>query len=71
MGNDRVRKIGGGILSEYAGTGGIGYTGESLPALNTNFDDPVALSVDLSDVYVLDDEQKSCEQLWISEGTAA
>lgn len=44
--NHRIRKIADGIITTYAGTGNAGYNGNNLPALNTNFDDPVGVAVD-------------------------
>jgi hypothetical protein len=37
-GNDRIRKVSGGVISTFAGTGITGYNGEGMPALRTNFD---------------------------------
>jgi hypothetical protein len=37
----------------------MGYNGEGLPALSTNFDEPVAVTLDSDDgvLYVVDDVQ--------------
>lgn len=45
-GNDRIRKVSGGVISRFTGTGVTGYNGEGKPAVRTNFDDPVALAID-------------------------
>jgi NHL repeat len=53
----RVRKISGGIITTFAGSGfGFGFDGDGLWPLYTAFDDPVAVAVDSKGaVYVLDD----------------
>jgi sugar lactone lactonase YvrE len=55
----RIRKVSSGIITTYAGTGIQGYNGDGLPALSTNFDDPVSLAVNpLTKVlYVGDDNE--------------
>jgi sugar lactone lactonase YvrE len=55
-----IRKVAAGKITTYAGSGSfLGYNGEGLPALNTNFDDPVALTLNSDDgvLYVVDDVQ--------------
>ncbi|MBZ5572642.1 MAG: hypothetical protein LAO09_12290 [Acidobacteriia bacterium] len=44
--NRRIRKISGGVITTYAGSGAPGYNGNNLPALSTNLDDPVGVAVD-------------------------
>jgi sugar lactone lactonase YvrE len=55
----RIRKVAGGIINTYAGTGIQGYNGNGLPALSTNFDDPLAIAVNPLNkaLYVVDDVQ--------------
>jgi trimeric autotransporter adhesin len=55
----RIRKVAGGIISTYVGTGIGGYNGNNLPALSTNLDDPIAVAVNpvTKNVYVVDDVQ--------------
>jgi sugar lactone lactonase YvrE len=55
--NVRIRKVDGtGKITTYAGTGGVGYNGDGLPALSTNLDDPIAVSVSSSGIlYLVDD----------------
>jgi sugar lactone lactonase YvrE len=55
----RIRKVAGGIISTYAGTGIAGYNGNGLPALSTNLDDPLSLAVNPvnSSLYLVDDVQ--------------
>jgi internalin A len=55
--NVRIRKVDGtGKITTYAGTGGVGYNGDGLPALSTNLDDPIAVSVNSSGtLYLVDD----------------
>jgi trimeric autotransporter adhesin len=56
-GNFRIRKVHANTISTYAGTGLQGYNGDGLPALSTNLDDPVSVTLDPSGVpYVVDDE---------------
>jgi sugar lactone lactonase YvrE len=63
-GNDRIRKVSGGVISTFAGTGITGYNGEGKPALRTNFDDPVALAIDPNGALdVLDDFQNRLRQI--------
>lgn len=57
-GNLRIRRVSAGVITTYAGTGIYGYNGDGLPALSTNFDDPVALAENLfGTLFVLDDYQ--------------
>jgi YVTN family beta-propeller protein len=52
----RVRRISGGTITSYAGTGGFGFNGDALWPLLTLFDEPIAVAVDSKGtVYVLDD----------------
>jgi sugar lactone lactonase YvrE len=55
----RIRKVSGGIIDTYAGTGIDGYNGNGLAALSTNFDDPLAVAVNPLNkaLYVVDDLQ--------------
>src|ERR1700674_43710 len=55
--NLRIRRVDStGKISTYAGTGSTGYNGNGLPALGTNLDDPVAVSVNsLGTLYLVDD----------------
>jgi sugar lactone lactonase YvrE len=54
-GNIRIRKLTAGIISTYAGSGISGFNGDG-PALSVNFDDPVAVTVNSSNMlYMLDD----------------
>jgi sugar lactone lactonase YvrE len=55
----RIRKVSGGIISTYAGTGVSGYNGNGLSALSTNFDDPLDLALNPANnaLYVVDDSQ--------------
>jgi hypothetical protein len=54
--NLRIRKVASGKISTYAGTGVSGYNGNRLPALSTNFDDPVAVILNSSGtLYLVDD----------------
>ena len=54
--NLRIRKVASGEISTYAGTGVSGYNGNRLPALSTNFDDPVAVILNSSGtLYLVDD----------------
>jgi internalin A len=57
--DNRIRKVTGGIIKTYAGTGLLGYNGNNLPALSTNFDDPIAVAVNPvnKSLYVVDDAQ--------------
>lgn len=55
----RVRKVAGGIITTYAGTGLSGYNGNAMPALSTNLDDPVNVAINPvnNSLYVVDDVQ--------------
>jgi len=58
-GDERIRKVAGGIISTYVGTGIGGYNGNNLPALSTNLDDPVDVAVNPANgvLYLVDDLQ--------------
>ncbi len=57
-GNFRVRKVSGGTISTYAGTGGKGYNGDGLASTKTNLDGPISVSVNPQGIpYVADDLQ--------------
>ena len=58
-GDERIRKVAGGTISTYAGTGIGGYNGNNLPALSTNLDDPVDVAVNPANgvLYLVDDLQ--------------
>ena len=55
----RIRKVAGGQITTYMGTGIGGYNGDNLPALSTNLDDPIAVAVNPVNklLYVVDDVQ--------------
>jgi len=55
----RVRRVAGGIITTYAGTGYGGYNGNGLAALSTNLDDPLDLAFNPLNgaLYVVDDVQ--------------
>lgn len=54
--NFRIRQVASETITTYAGTGLTGYNGDGLSALSTNFDDPVAVSVNPNGVvYMVDD----------------
>jgi len=61
----RVRKVSGGIISTYAGTGLQGYNGNGLPALSTNLDDLLSLAVNPVNkaLYVVDDLQARARKI--------
>jgi sugar lactone lactonase YvrE len=48
QGNNRIRKLSGGILTTVAGTGSVGYTGDSASALSATLNAPSAVAVDAS-----------------------
>jgi sugar lactone lactonase YvrE len=53
--NLRIRKLAGGTINTYAGTGIGGFNGDGV-ALSVNFDDPVALALNANRaLYVVDD----------------
>jgi sugar lactone lactonase YvrE len=55
-GTGRIRKIGtNGIITTIAGNGGVGYSGEGIPATNASLPSPMGLSFDASgNLYVVD-----------------
>jgi DNA-binding beta-propeller fold protein YncE len=55
----RIRKVAGGIINTYAGTGIAGYNGNGLSALSTNLDDPLSIAVNPvnKSLYLVDDIQ--------------
>lgn len=56
----RIRKVAGGVINAYAGTGVAGYNGNGLTALTTNFDDPVSVAINPVNkaLYMIDDLQE-------------
>jgi sugar lactone lactonase YvrE len=45
-GNNRVRKVSGGVITTVAGTGVVGYTGDNGPATSATLNAPSGLAVD-------------------------
>jgi trimeric autotransporter adhesin len=41
----RIRKVTGGVISTYVGTGNGGFNGDNLPVLRTNLDAPIGIAV--------------------------
>lgn len=64
-GDLRIRKVAGGIITGYAGTGIGGYNGDKLPALSTNFDDPLDMAVNPTNgiLYYTDDAQSRVRRI--------
>jgi streptogramin lyase len=57
--NIRIRKVSRGTITTYAGTGASGFNGDGLPALSTNFDSLVGVTVDPHGaVFVVDSARK-------------
>jgi len=58
-GDVRIRRVSGGIISTYAGSGNGGYNGNGLPALSTNLDDPIDVAINPANgaLYLVDDLQ--------------
>ena len=53
--NERVRKVSGGTISTVAGTGATGYAGDGGPALQAQFSNPFAITLDKAgNLYVGD-----------------
>jgi sugar lactone lactonase YvrE len=62
--NLRVRKVDLGTITTYAGTGVAGYNGDDLPALSTNFDDPVAVTLSpWGSLFLVDDATMRVRQI--------
>src|SRR5437870_3729996 len=54
-GNNTVRKISGGTITLFAGTGNFSYSGDNGPATNADLRGPIGLAVDSSgNVYIAD-----------------
>jgi uncharacterized protein (TIGR03437 family) len=54
-GNNRVRKISGGNIATFAGSGGYGYTGDNAPAANAGLANPQGLWMDgKGNLYIAD-----------------
>jgi uncharacterized protein (TIGR03437 family) len=54
-GNQRVRRISGGVITTIAGNGSPGYSGDGGPAVSAQFNNPSGLAVDAAGkVYVSD-----------------
>ena len=53
--NNRIRKVSGGILTTYAGTGPNGYSGDGGPATSAQLSQPLGLAFDAqNNLYVAD-----------------
>jgi sugar lactone lactonase YvrE len=64
LGNLRFRKISNGKINTIAGSGNFGYNGDGLPALDTNWDDAIAVAVNSHNiVYLVDDLQTRVRRL--------
>jgi sugar lactone lactonase YvrE len=62
--NLRIRKVQNTIISTWAGTGIAGYNGDGLPALSTNFDDPVAITKNtFGTIFMVDDVQSRVRKI--------
>ncbi len=44
--NNRIRKVAGGIISTFAGTGSTAYNGDNIAAASANLNGPVGIAVD-------------------------
>ena len=54
-GNNRVRKVSGGVITTVAGNGTLGYSGDNAAATSAELDDPVGVAVDGSgNIYIAD-----------------
>jgi uncharacterized protein (TIGR03437 family) len=53
-GNDRIRKVVGGIITTIAGNGTIGYTGDGGPATSAELSTPAAIAAASGTVYIPD-----------------
>ncbi len=54
-GNNRIRKVSGGIITTIAGTGTAGYNGDGIPATAATLNAPTAVAVDdTGNVYITD-----------------
>ena len=58
-GDVKIRKVSGGIINTYAGTGNQGYNGNNLAASSANLDDPLGIAVNPVNraLYEVDDLQ--------------
>lgn len=55
MGNNRIRKITGGIISTYAGNGTAGFSGDGGPAILAELHNPYGVATDASgDLFIAD-----------------
>ena len=53
--NNRIRKVSGGTITTIAGTGSLGFAGDNGPALQAQFSNPFAVTIDQSgSLYVGD-----------------
>jgi NHL repeat/Beta-propeller repeat len=62
----RIRKVAGGVVKTYVGTGNGGFNGDNLPALRTNLDDPLGIAVNPVNhaLYWADDDQTRVRRVY-------
>ncbi len=62
--NNLIRRISGGTITTYAGTGTAGHTGDGGPAVSAELSDPTGLAFDASDnLYVADTGNKVVREI--------
>jgi len=63
-GNNQVRKVSGGIITAFAGTGSAGFSGDGGQATSAKIHTPVGVSYDpLGDVYIIDSGNNRIRQV--------
>jgi uncharacterized protein (TIGR03437 family) len=55
LGNNRIRRVSGGVITTVAGTGTRGFSGDNGPAINAELDLPLGSAIDAAgNIYIVD-----------------
>lgn len=67
--NNRIRKINtSGVISTFAGTGVLGFSGDGGPAVSAQLNRPTELAVDVTSVYISDQDNNRVRKVTLNTG---